>query len=155
MRNHLKTLQNYNYVNMYIVYCDNMRNITSCDPRKGIIRYGVALFLFALFRNISQYISKYFKIFFEIFRKKCIPKSFERLRFFRKISHRSQFFRKIFACNFFRKISYIYFADVIYQQDVKSLKTLKQYQQNSKSKNAVTLLKEYCYFTARMLTLYC
>src|SRR5260364_138771 len=33
-----------------------------------IIRYGVALFLFALFRNISQYISKYFEISFEIFR---------------------------------------------------------------------------------------
>src|SRR5260364_252201 len=61
MRNYLKTLQNY-YVNMYIVYCDNMRNITSCDPGKGIIRYRVALFLFALFHNISQYISKYFEI---------------------------------------------------------------------------------------------
>src|SRR5260364_252619 len=35
---------------------------------EGIIRYGVVLFLFALFRNISQYISKYFKISFEIFR---------------------------------------------------------------------------------------
>src|SRR5260363_127096 len=113
MRNHLKTLQNYNYVNMYIVYCDNMRNITSCDPRKGIIRYRVALFLFALFRNISQYISKYFKIYFEIFRKKCMLKSFERLRFFRKISRQSQFFRKISACNIFRKISYIYFANVL------------------------------------------
>src|SRR5260364_157191 len=80
MRNHLKTLQNYNYVNMYIVYCDNMRNITTCDPRKGIIRYRVALFLFALFRNILQYISKYFEIYFEIFQKKCMPKSFERFR---------------------------------------------------------------------------
>src|SRR5260363_398575 len=52
---------------MYIVYCDNMQNITSCNPREGIIRYRVALFLFALFRNISQYISKYFEIFFERF----------------------------------------------------------------------------------------
>ena len=79
MRNHLKMLQNYDYVNMYIIYCNNMQNITSCDPEKGIIRYRVALFLFALFCNISQYISKYFEIYFKIFRKKCIPKSFERL----------------------------------------------------------------------------
>src|SRR6185437_14336316 len=41
-----------------------------------------------------------------------MPKSFERLRIFRKISHRSQFFRKISVRNFFRKISYIFFADV-------------------------------------------
>src|SRR5260363_144162 len=67
MRNHLKMLQNYDYMNMYIIYCDNIQNITFCDPRKGIIRYRVALFLFVLFRNISQYISKYFKIYFEIF----------------------------------------------------------------------------------------
>src|SRR5260364_205201 len=107
-----KKLQNHDYVNMYIIYCDNMQNITSCDPGEGIIRYRVALFLFALFRNISQYISKYFEIYFEIFRKKCIPKSFKRLRFFRKISRQLQFFRKISVCNFFRKISYIYFADV-------------------------------------------
>src|SRR5260364_17523 len=69
MRNHLKTLQNY-YVNMYIIYCDNMRDIISCDPKKGIIRYRVALFLFALFRNISQYISK--EMHTEIFRKIAI-----------------------------------------------------------------------------------
>src|SRR5260364_168222 len=96
---------------MYIVYCNNMQNITSCSPGKGIIRYRVALFLFALFRNISQYILKYFKIYFKIFQKKCMPKSFKKLRFFQKISCQSQFFQKISVCNFFRKISYIYFAN--------------------------------------------
>ena len=70
MRNYLKMLQNYNYVNMYIVYCDNMQNITSCDPRERIIRYRVALFLFALFHNILQYISK--EMHAEIFRKIAI-----------------------------------------------------------------------------------
>src|SRR5260363_233548 len=88
MRSYLKMLQNYDYVNMYIVYCNNMRNITfcitSCDPRKGIIRYRVALFLFVLFRNISQYISKYFEIYFEIFRKKCMPKSLKDCDFVEK-----------------------------------------------------------------------
>src|SRR6185437_3173600 len=64
-----------------------------------------------MFRNISKFISKYFEIYFEIFRKKCMPKSFERLLIFRKISRRSQFFRKNSFRNFFRKISYIFFAD--------------------------------------------
>src|SRR5260364_85328 len=83
MRNHLKMLQNYDYVNMYIVYCDNMRNITSCDPEKGIIRYRVALFLFALFCNISQYILK--EMHAEIFRKIAIlSKDFASIAIFSK-----------------------------------------------------------------------
>src|SRR5260363_181544 len=138
MRKPVKTIKNLQkrvYVNMYIVYllflknfkilrniakyCDNMQKITSCNP-EGIIRYklgtGVALFLFVLFRNISQYILKYFEISFKIFRKKCIPKSFERLRFFRKISHRSQFFRKIFGMQFLSKDFVYLFADVTQTQ---------------------------------------
>src|SRR5260363_120721 len=100
MRNHLKMLQNY-YVNMYIVYCNNMRNITSCNPGKGIIRYRVALFLFVLFCNISQYISK--EMHAEIFRKIAIL-----LKDFMSIAILS----KDLVCNFFQKILYIYFADV-------------------------------------------
>src|SRR5260363_53674 len=129
MRNNAKTcendqnLQKCDYVNMYIVYlffkkilkfCEILRNnaiickILPPATPKGIIRYGVALFLFALFHNISQYISKYFEISFEIFRNNF---DFEIFRNNQNISHRSQFFRKISACNFFRKISYINFAD--------------------------------------------
>src|SRR5260363_329156 len=128
----IKNLQKRDYVNMYIVYLlflknfEILRNIAIICKKlppatpEGIIRYklgmGVALFLFVLFRNISQYILKYFEISFKIFRKKCIPKSFERLRFFRKISRRSQFFRKIFSMQFLSKDFVYLFADVTQTQ---------------------------------------
>ena len=113
------------YINMYIVYFfkkfrtlwnfvkyfEILQNIAKYCENNQILNSGLHCFIW-LFRNISQYISKYFEIYFKIVRKKCMPKSFERLRIFRKISHRSQFFRKISVCNFFWKISYIYFADV-------------------------------------------
>src|SRR6185437_15175723 len=89
-------------------YFEILRNIAKYCENIQILNSGLHFFIWP----ISQYVSKYFEIYFEIFRKKCMPKSFERLRIFRKISRRSQFFRKISVRNFFRKISYIFFADV-------------------------------------------
>src|SRR5260363_262224 len=122
MRNNAKTCENNKKI---LKFCEILRNIVIICKKlppatpEGIIRYklGTGLhFLFVLFRNISQYILKYFEISFEIFRKKCIPKSFERLRFFRKISHRSQFFRKIFGMQFLSKDFVYLFADVTQTQ---------------------------------------
>src|SRR5260364_378385 len=126
----IKNLQNRDYVNMYIVYLlflknfEILRNIAiiykklpSATP-EGIIRYkldtGLHCFYlpyFAIFRNTFRNILKFLSKSFEII---SISKYFEIFRNIRNISCRSQFFRKISACNFFRKISYIYFADVWY-----------------------------------------
>jgi len=93
-------------------YFEILRNIAKYCENIQILNSGLHFFIWP----ISQYVSKYFEIYFEIFRKKCMPKSFERLRIFRKISRQSQFFRKISVRNFFRKISYIFFADVLVTQ---------------------------------------
>src|SRR6185437_1693799 len=83
-------------------YFKILRNIAKNCENIQILNSGLYFFIWP----ISQFISKYFE-------RNCGPKSFKRLRIFRKISRRSQFFRKISVCNFFRKISYIFFADVM------------------------------------------
>src|SRR5260364_68930 len=124
----IKNLQKRDYVNMYIVYLlflknfKILRNIAIICKKllpatpEGIIRYKLGtglhcfyLSYFAIFRNTFRNISKFLSKSFEII---SISKYFEIFRNIRNISRRSQFFRKILACNFFRKISYIYFADV-------------------------------------------
>src|SRR5260364_273409 len=107
MRKHVKTIKNLqkrDYVNMYIVYLLFLKNfeilrniVTICKKLspatlEGIIRYKLGTGLHCFYLS-----------YFEIFQKKCIPKSFERLRFFRKISRQSQFFQKICGMQFFSK----------------------------------------------------
>ena len=101
----------------FVKYFEILRNIAKYCENIQILNSGLHFFIW-LFCNISQYISKYFEIYFEIFQKKCMPKSFERLRIFRKISRQLQFFQNISACNIFQKISYIYFADIYNQYDL-------------------------------------
>src|SRR6185437_9307902 len=103
-----------------------------------------------MFRNISKFILKYFEIYFEIFQKKCMPKSFERLRIFRKISRRSQFFRKISVRNFFRKISYIFFANVIYS-DTLQKRTLTSWRFERKPTQTFLALRDF-FGTSRLLS---
>src|SRR6185312_13487691 len=84
-------------------YFKILRNIAKYCENIQILNSGLHFFIWP----ILQYVLKYFEIYFEIVRKKCMPKSFESLQIFRKILHRSQFFQKILVRNFFRKISYI------------------------------------------------
>src|SRR5260363_226184 len=132
MRNNAKTcknLQKHDYVNMYIVYLlflknfEILRNIAIICKKlppatpEGIIRYKLGtglhcfyLSYFAIFRNTFQNILKFLSKSFERNVYRNLSKDFD---FFERFRIDRNSFERFLACNFFRKISYIYFADVV------------------------------------------